>query len=230
MRNDRVLGVDACKTGWVGVALEGAGANAYFAKTIEGLLARAAACGPVAVVAVDMPIGLPDRETRQADRLAQQEVGTLRSSVFTTPVREALDAPDHRTATAVNQARAGVGISIQAFSLKPRLIQVQQWVRRTHYRVVEAHPEVSFAQLAGAPLNVSKKTWAGAARRCRLLTDAGIDLPADLGEAGSQATVDDVLDAAVCAWTARRFARGEARSLPTPPQRFSDGLPCAIWS
>lgn len=230
MRNDRVLGVDACKTGWVGVALEADVARAYFAHMIEDLVAQVAVDGPLVVVAVDMPIGLPDRGLRQADLLAQQAVGTLRSSVFTTPVREALDAPDHRTATAINHTRAGVGISIQAFSLKPRLMQVQQWVRRTHHRVVEAHPEVSFVQLAGAPLNVRKKSWAGAARRWHLLAEAGINLAADLGEAGAQATVDDVLDAAVCAWTARRVARGEARSRPDEPEVFSDGLPCAIWS
>jgi predicted RNase H-like nuclease len=230
MRNEQVLGVDACKTGWVGIALGGDGASAYFAKTIEELVERAAADNPVAVVAVDMPIGLPDRGLRQADLLAQNAVGKLRSSVFTTPVRAALEAPDHRTATARNRTLAGVGISIQAFSLKPRLMQVQQWVHRTRHRVVEAHPEVSFVQLAGAPLNVRKKSWAGATRRCRLLADAGVNLAADLGAAGSQATVDDVLDAAACAWTARRVARGEARSRPDRPEVFSDGLQCAIWS
>ncbi|MFI5068890.1 MAG: DUF429 domain-containing protein [Streptosporangiales bacterium] len=39
-----------------------------------------------------------------------------------------------------------------------------------------------------------------------------------------------MLDAAVVAWTARRVAAGAARSLPHPPERFSDGIPCAIWT
>lgn len=94
-----------------------------------------------------MPIGLPDNGRRQADLLAQKAVGALRSSVFTTPVRAALDAPDHRTATSRNHALTGTGVSIQAFGLKPKLLQVWKWVRRTHHRVVEAHPEVSFAQI-----------------------------------------------------------------------------------
>jgi len=34
-------------------------------------------------------------------------------------------------------------------------------------RVVEAHPEVSFATLAGAPLTERKTSWAGAVRRRR---------------------------------------------------------------
>jgi predicted RNase H-like nuclease len=42
--------------------------------------------------------------------------------------------------------------------------------------------------------------------------------------------VDDVLDAAAVAWTAVRVARGVARHLPDPPERFSDGIDCAIWT
>lgn len=223
VRNERVLGVDACRAGWVGIALECDRTSAYFETTIDDLVVRAEANGPVAVVAIDMPIGLPDSGRRQADLLAQKAVGALRSSVFITPVRAALDAPDHRTATSRNHALAGAGISIQAFGLKPKLLQVERWVRRTHHRVVEAHPEVSFAQLAGAPLNVSKKTWAGAELRRRLLAEAGILLRGDLGAPGRQAAVDDVLDAAACAWTARRVARGEAQARPDPPEIFSDG-------
>ena len=39
---------------------------------------------------------------------------------------------------------------------------------------------------------------------------------------------DDVLDACAVAWTAHRHAVGEARSLPDPPEVFSDGIPAAI--
>jgi predicted RNase H-like nuclease len=41
--------------------------------------------------------------------------------------------------------------------------------------------------------------------------------------------VDDVLDAAAVAWTARRYVDGAARSLPDPPEAFADGWPAAIW-
>jgi predicted RNase H-like nuclease len=47
----------------------------------------------------------------------------------------------------------------------------------------------------------------------------------DFGASG----LDDVYDAAAMAWTARRVARGEAVSLPDPPEVFSDGIPSAIW-
>jgi predicted RNase H-like nuclease len=229
MTTDRVLGVDACKAGWVGIALAAGQVSGYGAGTIEQLVAAAQADGPLTVVGIDMPIGLPDAGRRQADILARQAIGPLRSSVFMTPVRTALDAADHATASARNRHLAGEGISIQAFGLRPKLRQVDRWVRQAPCRVVEVHPEVSFAQLAGFPLTTRKHTWAGAYLRQRLLTTAGVALD-DLGETGRQAGVDDILDAAVCAWTARRVALGQARSLPNPPQVFSDGLPCAIWS
>jgi predicted RNase H-like nuclease len=230
MTIDRVLGVDACKAGWVGIALAAGRVSGYVAGTIEQLVASAQADGPLAVVGIDMPIGLPDKGRREADILARQAIGSLRSSVFMTPVRTALDAADHHTASARNRQLAGEGISIQAFGLRPKLRQVDRWVRQTPCRVVEVHPEVSFAHLAGLPLTTRKHTWAGARLRHELLTTVGIALDGDLGAAGRQAGVDDVLDAAVCAWTARRVALGQARSLPDPPQVFSDGLPCAIWS
>jgi hypothetical protein len=49
-------------------------------------------------------------------------------------------------------------------------------------------------------------------------------------EAGSVAAIDDLLDAAIAAWTARRVVREEAAPMPDPPQVFSDGIPSAIWT
>jgi predicted RNase H-like nuclease len=95
--------------------------------------------------------------------------------------------------------------------------------------VVEVHTEVSFAALAGAPLAHRKASWAGAEERRALLAAAGVHLGRDLGAAGA-AAVDDVLDAAVVAWSARRVALGTARSHPDPPQRAPDGWPAAIWA
>jgi predicted RNase H-like nuclease len=102
-------------------------------------------------------------------------------------------------------------------------------VRQAPHRVVEVHPEASFAQLAGAALRSRKSSWAGTVLRRRLLAAAGIGLPDDLGPAGEKAGVDDVLDAAAAAWTALRVLRGQARPCPDPPERFSDGLASAIW-
>jgi predicted RNase H-like nuclease len=224
-----VLGVDACRTGWVGVVPDPGRTAAYFARTVAELVSVADAGGEVVVVAIDIPIGLADAGRRRADLQARQAAGVRRSSVFLTPVRAALQAHDHVTAVRVNQELAGEGISIQAFSLRAKILEVDAWVRTQTRRVVEVHPEVSFAEMAGTPLSCGKATWAGVEQRRELLAAAGIRLAGDLGVAGRAARVDDVLDAAAAAWTARRVAAGTARSLPSPPDRYGDGLPCAIW-
>ena len=229
MGNCRVLGVDACKAGWVAIALSDGAMRAYFAAGISDLAEQASSSGPLDLIAVDMPIGLPDAGRRQADVLARELVGPRWASVFMTPVRPALAEEDYAAATAVNVQVAGEGISRQAHGLRTKILQVDQWVRQAQQRIVEVHPEASFACLAGAPLNVSKSTWAGVARRRQLLARAGIVLGDDLGRAGEKAGVDDILDAAVAAWTALRVTRGQARSIPDPPELFSDGLPCAVW-
>lgn len=218
----RVLGVDACRAGWVGVVLDGGHVGAYVAGTLDEVIESA---GRVEVVGVDMPIGLPDAGRRQADVLARKAIGPLWASVFMTPARMALEAADHATASARNRSLTGAGVSIQAFSLRRKLFEVDSWVRHASCRVVEVHPQVSFARLAGVPLTVRKRTREGAWLRRALLASAGIVLP----EVVSGAAVDDVLDAGVVAWTARRVCLGEAISLPDPPEVFSDGLPAAIW-
>jgi predicted RNase H-like nuclease len=223
----RALGVDACRTGWIGVSLDGDEADASYAPTIEALLIGV---GQVAVVAVDMPIGLPDTSRREADLLARVEIGQRRSSLFMTPVRSALSVPDHASASAENRRRTGFGISVQAYSLSRKIIEIDQWVRNAPARVVEAHPELSFARMNGAPLADAKTTWAGIETRRSLLSAHGIVLTGPLGMAGRQATVDDMLDAAAAAWTAQRVARGEASCLPAEPEVFSDGWPAAIWA
>jgi predicted RNase H-like nuclease len=230
MGSCRVLGVDACKGGWAGIVLSDGPAEPYFATAISDLAEQAGGGGPLDLIAVDMPIGLPDAGRRRADVLARELAGPRWASVFMTPVRSALQEEAHAAATAVNVQLAGEGISRQAHGLRTKILQVDQWVRQARQRVVEVHPEVSFACLAGVPLNVGKSTWAGAARRRQLLAGAGIVLDDDLGLAGERAGVDDILDAAVAAWTALRVTRGQAQPVPDPPEVFSDGLPCAIWA
>ena len=82
-----MIGVDACKKGWVGVTSDLRG---YFGATIDKLVATADGDGELEVVAIDIPIGLPLTGTRQADVLARGLVGKRKSSVFPTPIRPAL--------------------------------------------------------------------------------------------------------------------------------------------
>ena len=224
------MGVDACRTGWVGIVLSKSELSVYFEPDIEDLAAAAERDGALDAVAVDMPIGLPDAGRRAADVLARQALGPRWASVFITPVRTALGYDDYKVASAENLRIAGEGISQQAFALRHKIRQVDRWIRHAGHRVVEVHPELTFARLAGKPLPHSKSTWNGAAQRRHLLATAGIRLADDLGAAGASARTADILDAAAAAWTARQFAQGQTRPMPDPPETFSDRLPAAIWS
>lgn len=97
-----MLGVDACKAGWFGITLPDGAVRAYFAAGISDLAELASSGGPLDLIAVDMPIGLPDAGRRQADVLVRKLVGPLWASMFMTPVRPALAEEDYAAATAVN--------------------------------------------------------------------------------------------------------------------------------
>lgn len=222
---DVVVGVDAYKSGWVAVTLRNRSVDrcGVYARFQELLDDHSGA----SVVAVDIPIGLPGLGSREADGLARGFVGARRSSVFSTPPRSVLEAATYQDALGVTRDLGVSGISKQSYGLAPKILEVEE-IARDDKRVVEVHPEVSFRAMAGRPLEYSKKSWNGAFLRRMLLAQHHIVLPKDLGTAGL-APVDDVLDAAAAAWTADRIARGEATSLPSPPERLEDGQQAAIW-
>jgi predicted RNase H-like nuclease len=209
-------GVDACRGGWVAIALEdGQFADSLFATTFAQLVRTLA---DAAAVGVDIPIGLPCEGVRAADLAARAFVGPRRSSVFPTPSRAALVATTYAEARKILPS-----LSAQSFALGKKVLEVEGSLEE---RVFEVHPEVSFAALAGRHLRHSKRSWNGQMERRRLLTAAGIDLPNEL--TAGQAGADDVLDAAIAAWSAARKARGEAATLPADPP-VQDGRPVAIW-
>ena len=74
-----VAGVDACREGWVAVALgvpararEAGGLEVTLASDFASLLER---LGPVKLIAVDIPIGLPEDGFRELDREARRMAG-----------------------------------------------------------------------------------------------------------------------------------------------------------
>lgn len=226
-----VLGVDACPAGWVGVVIDPQRrASVFVAPDITGLVDLVRERHDVPVVAVDIPIGLPDAGGRQADAEARRALVGKASSVFSTPVRAAVEAATYEEARAANLAATGgrTSVSAQAYALRAKVLQVDAWVRgRPGARVIEVHPEVSFARMAGAPLLARKKDADGVRARREALAAHGIVAPAWFRGAGFGE--DDLLDACAVAWTAVRHALGVSESYPEVPEVFSDGIPAAIW-
>jgi predicted RNase H-like nuclease len=222
---DEVIGIDAWKKGWVGVALvKGEFSAARSAPKISNLLL---AFPDAAVAGVDIAIGLPTNGPRACDAAAAAFVGPRRNSVFTTPPRVALEATTFAEALIACRRELGTGLSQQAYALAPKILEVAS-IAVVGDKLIEVHPEVCFRAMAGHALAFPKSSWAGMNLRLDLLAQAGIQLPADLGLANEVGPAD-VIDAAAAAWSARRYLQGEARSVIEVPEILAEGRQVTIW-
>ncbi len=244
------VGVDGCKAGWVAVVGDGPDLRVY------GRFAELVADWPKAKIAVDMPIGLPDRIVgggRAPEKLVRPMLGQRQSSVFAMPGRAAVElgaqmtgrtAEDyslHRKASALAKSLSDPpkGVSIQGFYLFPKILEIDALMRADIAlldRVKESHPEVAFTVLnGGRPMALPKKIKGrvnpeGMEERRVLLARYGLGAGFLTAKPPPGVGIDDVLDAAVCWLVAKRVARGEAVSFPPEPERDAHGLEVAIWA
>jgi predicted RNase H-like nuclease len=238
-----IVGVDGCKTGWIAVGFPKAEPRLAEARVFATFGAVVAALPTDSRIAVDMPIGLPDRAIRggrEPDWAAREFLGPCRSRVFPVPSRAAVYAFDQGYARVCAVAREtsepSRAPSKQAYYILPRIHEIDALLQRDQElrgRVFEVHPDVAFALMNGGPLREPKKTKGrgfvpGLDRRAVLLQGRGFDIGALAAQLPRGAGLDDLLDACACAWSAGRIARGEARVFPPEPSVDSYGLEMAI--
>src|SRR3989440_4245779 len=198
-----LLGVDGCRAGWVAASDRGARVYPTFAEIVAQRFD---------LMLIDVPIGLLQAGPRHCDLQARNMLGARRSSVFPAPWRRLLRA-----------RRYGRQCSIQLWNILHKIREVDEAMTpRLQRRVREAHPEVSFALLNGAPLLFAKKSADGEAERRGLLSSIFGEIRGVPGAAR-----DDVLDAYALLWSARRARRGKARVLGGN-ERDARGLKCEI--
>jgi predicted RNase H-like nuclease len=238
-----LAGVDGCPGGWIAAFVRQATDECAVAVFPRFANVLAAAQSP-AVVAVDMPIGLPERAGhggRAAENAVRPLLGARRSSVFSVPSRAAIQATDYAAAcrAALATSEPPRKVSKQLFNIAPKIREVDALLRGAPAlanRVFEVHPELAFWRLNGGralsePKKVKSRPYPpGLALRRELLRAA--DLPVELVEAPPPkgAAEDDLLDALACAAVARRLHAGVASPFPDPPPRDAYGLPMAIWA
>ena len=228
-----VAGVDGCRGGWYAVTAQ-ASASALqgqvwtcFADLVRGL-------DDALHLAVDMPIGLPERGSRACDVLVRAHLGARGASVFAAPLRGMLAARTYAEANALRRGIEGKGMSIQAYNILPKVREVDAVLRRSSRdaaRTFETHPEACFVALnCGQPLPAGKKTAPGRAVRQALLeAHFGDEVQRLLDERPrAEVQADDVLDALACLWSAQRGLRGETRRWPGIPEVDACGLAMAI--
>ena len=238
-----VAGIDGCRAGWIAVThpcVDPAAAKYRIFPDFSSLLRE---LEHVAVIAIDMPMGLPERVGeggRTAERVLRPLLGARQSSLFGMPSRSAIEAPDYAGACAAALATSQPPrkVSKQAFMLFPRIREIDARLRADpglRNRLFECHPEASFRAMRGAPLAEPKKVKskpfpAGLAERRALLAAAGYNRALIEARPPAGAGEDDLLDACAAAWTAARIATGRALSHPAPPDHDAHGIPVAIWS
>jgi len=238
-----LAGVDGCRNGWVAAFVRPAGEEARL-RVVPRLADVLDAAEAPAVVAVDMPIGLPDRigpGGRGPERAIRPLLGARQSSVFAVPPRAAIFAADFGAAcrAALAASEPPRMVSKQLFMLAPKIREVDGLLRERPAligRVHEVHPELAFWRLNGEraltePKKVKSRCYEpGLALRRGLLRAGGLPDAVLAAAPLKGAGADDVIDALACALIARRIHLGSARPFPDPPGRDAFGLPVAIWA
>ena len=233
-----LAGVDGCPRGWIAVIGDGGGLRAEVFGSFSALVAS---LPDKAIIAVDMPIGLPKKGGRSAERAARAHLGERQSSVFSIPPRAAVYAEDYRESCSLSLERTDPPrkVSRQAFGLFPKICEIDELLRcdlRLAERIIESHPELAFAVLNGMKaMSLPKKIKSrvnpeGMAERRALLQHCG--LPEDFlkGRVPRGAKEDDFLDACAMYLVAGRHARGQAHPHPDHEERDAFGLRMAIWA
>jgi predicted RNase H-like nuclease len=219
-----LAGVDGCRGSWLAAVGDGAAVTWRLVPGFRALYDDDA----LTVIAIDVPIGLPEAGRRTCDVEARRLLGRRGSSVFAAPIRAVLACSTYAEARAVLAALGGPSMSAQAFGIVPAVRDVDRCVDAADDdRVVETHPEIAFGLLSGEPALAGKKTPAGQADRIRALTSWRPDLLAVLASVPAGVRLDDALDALACLWVAERWSAGERRTLGTG-ERDVRNLPMRI--
>ena len=163
-----ICGVDECRAGWIAVFKDLDAGNVFW-EVLTSLVQLASTNPAPQVIAVDIPIGLPDRGLQDCDLEARKKLGRIGCCVFPAPIRDILSASSYNEACQIRFRIEGEKISKQTWGIIPKIREVDALLRQNPQvasGVREVHPEVSFFYMnRHSPLPDGKKTGAGQAQR-----------------------------------------------------------------
>lgn len=187
---------------------------------------------------IDMPIGLEDEEyTRECDRLLRTKLGgEYASSVFSPPIRPALEAPSYAEANITSYEYTEKKLSLQAWNITPKIKLIDTLLRTNEgfkEKVLETHPELLFQHLNDGMIFQKKNLKKGIRHRLELLRDRepiADDFFRDIKEDYRRSEVgeDDIVDAMVMALYAKKSEQEGVKTIPPEVEIDSEGLPKAI--
>lgn len=196
------IGIDGCRSGWIVAKID---ENQRFELSKLNNLSELSLKEDVQIC-IDIPLGLNENAERLCDLELRKHLGKKQSSVFMTPVREAVYAHDFKTAGNINQQKTGKRISLQAWNICPKIREADWFLRKNPSkiaRISESHPESVFLMISMGELLESKKSEWGFQQRLRCLERSGLStktIQAFINQGKRKDfAADDVLDACVLA-------------------------------
>lgn len=220
-------GVDGCQQGWVIASREKGVVSFQVLPEFPSVLNL-----PFDIIAVDIPIGLPKKGPRSADRLARQTLGPRAPSVFSAPLRGMLVALDWEDACRIRLEIEGKKITKQAWGIMKKIREVDSALDpAVRTRVYEVHPELCFWRMAGNPMAFPKKKLQGRLERLSHLSPFGVSEGFVLEQRRLlKCKADDLIDALAALWTAEEIAAARAQAFPLSDEIDEKGLAMRIWA
>jgi len=234
---DSVVGVDGCAGGWF--AVWSTTSNELNSACYETFAAVVDEHDTADRMLVDMPIGLPESESRACDQEARKQLGLRKNSVFPVPCREVVEywkregeTATYERAKEINRKHIGSALSVQSWNIVPKIGEIDCYLENGSLSVdiIESHPECCLTALNdGYPIAQSKSTVLGRASRFGILDDE-LDgwracYEAALNDYYRNAVArDDIVDALALFAAGRR----SLTSLPAEPPRDDAELPMQI--
>jgi predicted RNase H-like nuclease len=243
-RLTQISGVDGCKNGrWIAVTTHPGSFDKAEVKIFESTVQLISKLATQSIIAIDIPIGLPERAIRGGrgpDWAVREFLRPHQARVFPVPSRRAVYALAQGYAQVCAIARETSdpprSPSKQLFGILPRIQEIDVVLRQDpalRERIFEVHPECSFKLMNNNDQLPPKKVKGrihppGIELRMHLLAKVGFS-PSFLSQTPPRGSeLDDFYDACACAWSARRILDREARLFPLHPPLDGEGIEQAI--
>ena len=229
----KFIGIDGCKDGWFCVSLDEVEGWSY--RVIPDAQSLAELVRHAGSVLIDIPIGLLDTGTseRQCDKDGRKLLRPKRSSsVFPAPARQTLQASSYEQAQLINRNANGRGLSQQSWNIVAKIREIDDLLLSQlslHGVVRECHPELCFWALnCKQAMQYNKKTEQGKQERLSILEKYFVSCHQLFEQACSQflrrqVAHDDIIDAMVCAVTAKHGYNNYS-TVSALPERDAHGL------
>lgn len=230
----KTAGIDGCKAGWILFSLD----EEKLYKIIRTHDELREELDAYDRIFIDMPIGLEDEVyTRECDALLRKKLGAeYAASVFSPPIRPALDAPSYVEANMQSYEYTEKKLTIQSWNITPKIKILDEFLTANpewRDKVLESHPELLFMNLNRGKIFQKKNTKKGLRHRLDLIKahePIAADFFRDIKEEFRRNEVeeDDIVDSMVLALAANHSVEKGIKTIPENPPIDSKGLKMAI--